>query len=347
MTGLTPAAATGPRPMRRLEAEGGLEINLAIRGGRAAARSGQTGRGAGAAGLGATAKAAYAIGYAIGHAEERRSQRSDGRGKVHVIKDIASVDAEHDAIAARCARAAEAAATARGRAYACRASAAPLPSATILARAHLSRGAFGQPAEAEGFGDAQVQRKLARAGEIVDGDDGLAGSWLRIESTEGRTEDAAGNLRDRTGRRRDKAGTLVKERSAGQILAQGDVVRHSGTSHHERAEAQAIAQSYGAAEENPAADVEGRAAVVRHEIVGIGGKTIRSGGVATGVVQRVVGIEREFGSGTDCGVEDQLVLPEDAGRFVLIDVFRYSVGVDAAVASGGRHACGGSNLCPR
>src|SRR5579862_40383 len=157
MTGPTAAAATGPQPTREaknrsLEAEGCLEINLAIGGGRAAARGGQASRGAGTAGLGATAKTAHAIGDAIGYAEERRSQSSDRRGKVHVIEDIASVDAEHDAIAARCAGAAEeAAASARGRAYACRASAS-LPSATILSRAHLSGGAFGEPAEAEGFG---------------------------------------------------------------------------------------------------------------------------------------------------------------------------------------------------
>src|SRR5947209_7894921 len=220
-----------------------------------------------------------ASGEAVGHAELRRSQGSNRRRQVYVIKDIANVDA-HGEVKTPCVSVSAAASTQGAAARTPKASASgaarSAPSAPSPASLRSRRALPSFTAEAERLGNPQVEGKLRGASKRVDRNKRLAGCGLGIESAKWSAVNAPVNACCRTSVRRDEARPLVEQCGTNQVLAQGNVVGPSGTEHHEGAEAERPRHADCPADKGSVSDIKGGPAIVCEYVVRVGRESVDS-----------------------------------------------------------------------
>ncbi len=168
----------------RLEAELGLQFDFAVGGGAGERASGKR----------------------DGLSEILRTQHSDGSGGVHFVQDVARVDAEGEAVAlggrgtAEAAGAPAKADTAATASATTTATRATWTAGAAAGTARLRSTFSNLRAEADCFREAEVERELGRAGEIVDGDLIAGAGWDDIVAAGGRRRERAGT--DRIGAER-------------------------------------------------------------------------------------------------------------------------------------------------
>src|ERR1700733_3654661 len=161
-----------------------------------------------------------------------------------------------------------------------------LPATTA---AGSSRSRFQLPSKADRLADAKVHSELAGTVAVVDGNERLAGRGREVEISIFCNDEIL-RKRGRSGEGR----AFGEHALAVNVFADGDVKWSTGRCDDERTDSDAVRRGPGSGYEHAVADVESGASIILCEIVLIRGKARRAGGVAVGVVQRVITKQGKF-----------------------------------------------------
>src|SRR5580700_3128332 len=261
---------------------------------------------------------------AIRSIEETGAQHSCGIRQIYIIKRVAGGSAESQSVTAvRAATSTHLRSAAKHRTTA----SAAAVTATAAWRTALSlilvaacTLQFGS--ESDGLGEPKIQDEVRRAGAVVDGNYLLTGCGQRVvESAErravGRATCGAGIGAGGGG---NKSGTIVEDCISIQIIGSNDVKGCAGTGNQKRAQTKKVGQAKASAEKQPMPGIEGGAAVVVTDVVGVRREAGNATRIAIGIVQGVETEELNLGANAHIRVHDELVLSEVCLRCVLIDL---------------------------
>src|SRR5271156_2295821 len=227
--------------------------------------------------------------------------------QIHIIKNVARIDAQRNAVTLRRGVTAESsrpAATKRIRAASAPSATAAPPSTAATPAA--ARAALIFRPKIKRLRQAHVQREMVRPRKVIYWNRFDIHTRLRIESAEARNSYDRTNVR--TGRKR---GPLVQLRTSNQILAQCHIVRRARTGNHKRTESQSPLQPHGTAQKEAITNVERRPSIVLHKIRRVRRKAVRTRSVAVRIIQHVIGKQSHLLPRLNPALHEQLILPEN------------------------------------
>src|ERR1039458_9176593 len=168
-------------------------------------------------------------------------------------------------------------------------------------------------AQLESLGQAEVQRYQAGADTVIPRNDRLAGRWCEVEGAKGSPDDG------RAAKVRRDGGPIRENGVAVQVATDRDVERTGRGCDKQGAKPQAPTEGERAAELDAMANIESGAAILRTEIVRIGGKRSGPIGVAVRFSERVRAVERDLGIDSRGQAGHELILLKDAARLIKVD----------------------------